>query len=111
MTIPPIGQIPKRALIAGVSLSPKCQITTVDPYPFVTGNFVRITDLDSCMPVLRGMDQINDNLYQIEFIDILNFYIKDPITFKYVDSTGFTPYVSGGRCNLENHTFIFNPPP
>lgn len=111
MAIPPIGQIPRRALIAGVTLSPQCQVTTVDPHEYITGDFVRITDLDSCMPVLRGMDQINNGLFEIEVNGINTFLLKDPITHIFIDSTLFTPYVQGGRCNLDNHTYIFHPPP
>ena len=109
--VAPIGQIPKRALIFGVSLSTKCQITTIDPYPYITGNFVRITDLNSCMPAFRGMDQINNELFEVEVNGTNTFLLKDPTTKLYIDSTGFTPYVSGGRCNLDNHTYKFNPPP
>lgn len=111
MAIPPIGQIPRRALINGVTISPKCLVSTIDPHGYVTGNLVRITDLNSCMPVLRGMDQINNGLFEIEVFSATSFYLKDPVTHLYIDSTTFTPYTSGGRCNLDNHNFIFYPPP
>ena len=111
MAVPPIGQVPKRADIAGVSLNVKCQVTTVAPHPYISGNFVRITDLDSCMPVLRGMDQINNELFLIEVNGTNTFLLKDPITKLYIDSTGFTPWVSGGKCNLDNHTYVFYSPP
>lgn len=101
------GQIPRRALIAGVSLSSRCEVTTAEDHEYVTGNQVRITDLDGMMPVKRGMDQINNGLFLVEVTSSGSFYIKDPITGNYIDSTNFTPYVTGGRVNLDNRQFIY----
>ena len=104
----PIGQIPRRALISNISLATKCQVTTVAPHPYVTGNFVRLTDLNSSMPILRGCDQLNNNLYSVVVNGLSTFLLKDYITDLYIDSTEFTPYVTGGNCNLDNHTYTFH---
>lgn len=101
------GQIPVRAFISGISLAKRCEITIFEEDVFSTGNYVRLTDLDGMMPVPRGMDQINNNLYLIEVTTSTTFLIKDPITHDYIDSTEFTPYVSGGRVNLDHKTFIY----
>jgi len=109
MTIPPIGQVPKRAFITAISLSTRCQITTTEPHAYSSGDQVRLTDLNSSMPILRGMDQINNKLFEIEVDGDSSFLLKYELTKEYVDSTEFTPYVLGGRCNLNNHTYIFEP--
>jgi hypothetical protein len=101
------GQEAVRATISNISLAQRCEITTVEEDVFSTGNFVRLTDLDGMMPVPRGMDQINNNLYLIDVTGSTTFLIKDPITHDYINSTGFTPYVSGGRVNLDQSSFIY----
>jgi len=103
-----IGQIPKRALISAVTNAPRCLITTKDDHGYSTGDQVRITDLNSAIPVLRGMDEINNGLFKIVVDSPTSFYIKDVIRDTYIDSTNFPPYVTGGRCNLVNQEFIFH---
>ena len=104
----PIGQIPVRANIIGVTNEKPCVITTEDPNLFVTGNFVRITDVNSGMPVFRGMCQLNNNRYRIEVVDDTHFKLFYPVTLKPVDSTLFVPYVTGGRVDLIAETFFFH---
>ncbi len=104
----PFGQIPRRASIANITQAIQCEVTTIDPHPYVTGNLVRFTDLNSSMPILRGMDQLNNNLYAVVVSGVNTFLLMDYTTNLYIDSTGFTPYVTGGNCNLDNSTYIFH---
>jgi len=101
------GQEAVRALISGISLDERCEITTTEEDLFSTGDYVRLTDLDGMMPTPRGMDQLNNNLYLIYVTSSTTFLIKDPITHDYINSTGFTPYVSGGRVNLDHTNFTY----
>ncbi len=110
MTLPPVGQIPRRALISNVTNATRCQVTTIGAHGFTSRDFIRITDLDGCMPIRRGMDELNNNLYRIVVDSDTTFLLQDPTTFDYIDSTLYAPYVTGGRCNLDNHTYIFHPP-
>lgn len=103
------GQIPVRANIASVSKAERCVVQTEEENAFATGDFVRITDLDGCMPVPRGMDQLNNGIYLIEIIDVSSFFLKDPETKEYINSVDYTSYVLGGRCNLDHHDFNYLP--
>jgi hypothetical protein len=72
---------------------------------------VRITDLGSDVPVARGMDQLNNNRYQIIVLAVNTFSLLDPITLDPVDSTGFTAWVAGGRVDVESRVISLNNPP
>ena len=102
-----MGQTAHRANISGVSSATKCEITTDAAHGYSTNDFIRITDLNGMMPVKRGVDQINNRKYKIVVTDTDKFTLKNPITFKDVDSTNFTPYVSGGYCNLVETIFEY----
>lgn len=101
------GQIPIRALITGISNSKECQITTEENHGLLSGNYVRLTDLNSSIPVLRGMDQINNKRFKIIVKSETTFTIYNPITNEVIDSTLFTPYVTGGRVDIIAHNFIY----
>ena len=101
------GQEAVRAYISAISLAERCEITTVEEDVFSSGNFVRLTDLNGMMPTPRGMVQINNKLFLIEVTGSTTFLIKDPITHQYINSTGYTPYVSGGRVNLDHTSFTY----
>lgn len=101
------GQEVVRYSISAITNGNPCVITTSETNTFATGNFVRLTDLNSCMPTLRGMDPINNKKFKIVVIDDTNFSLKDPITFDPIDSTNYTPYVTGGSCNLVQETYIY----
>lgn len=59
------------------------------------------------MPIPHGSDQLNGNRYRIVVTGDDTFKIQNPITFKDIDSTNFTPYTSGGNVNLIENTFYF----
>jgi hypothetical protein len=101
------GQAVHRALISGVTNSERCEISTVDPHGFSTGNMVRITDLNGSMPSPRGMDQINNKRFLIYVTGLSSFLIKYPITHEYVNSINYTPWVSGGRVDVEETSYIY----
>ena len=101
------GQEVVRYEISAITNAKPCVITTSAVNGFATGNFVRLTDLNSCMPVLRGMDPINNEKFRIVVIDTTNFSLEWPVTFKDVDSTNYTPYVTGGSVNLVQNEFIY----
>lgn len=106
-----IGQIPHRSVIQAVSLSFPCVITTVDAHGYFTYDFVRLTNLNGCMPFPHGVDPLNNNKYRIIVIDDQTFKIQNPITFEDIDSSNFAPYTEGGNANLvENNFFYYGAP-
>lgn len=102
------GQEAERAFVENITNADRCVVTTTEQHGYTTGVFVRLTDMNSSIPTLRGMDQINGKKFKIVVVDDTSFYIKNPITDKYINSTNYTPYVEGGRCNLVQDEFIYN---
>jgi len=102
------GQEAHRYNISAISSANPCVVTTSAANDFVTGNFVRIMDLDGSMPIPRGSDQIDGNRYLIEVVDTTNFKLKDAITHEYISSIGYAPYVSGGNVNYVEQVFYYN---
>lgn len=109
MTQPPIGQIPERANIVNITNSLPCQVFTDGPHEFQNKSFVRITDLNGSMPISRGEDELNNSKFRIIVSGEDSFYLQNPITFNWIDSTEFPPYVTGGSCNLVQPNFVFYP--
>ena len=101
------GQAVLRVGISAISLAEKCEVTTDAVHGLVTGNQIRITDLNGRIPVPRGFDQINNKRYEVVVNSTTTFYIKDVITEEYIDSTNFTPYVTGGSVNLFQTQFDY----
>ena len=101
------GQIPIRALITDVSNSIPCQVTTDGDHGLVTGDFVRLTDLNGMIPIVRGMDQINNKRFKIIVTDTTHFNLYHPVTDKPVDSTLYVPYITGGRVDIIAHNFVY----
>ena len=56
----------------------------------------------------RGMVQIDGGLFLIFVDSTTTFLLRDPISMEYIDSTDYESYVSGGRVNLENTTFLWS---
>jgi hypothetical protein len=102
------GQIPYRALVAGVTNSVQCEVSTVDPHPFLSGQEVRFTNLNGGVPSPMGMDQINNYRYVVVSTGLNTFKIIDPITLEFVDSTNFVPWISGGNINLIQQNFYYH---
>ena len=101
-----------RAEVNGVTNSPQCEVTTIDPHPFITGQEVRFTDLNGMIktpPGVRGMDQINNYRFKVITTGDTTFKIVDPITNKYVDSTNFVPWIQGGNITLVTQQFTYYP--
>lgn len=103
------GQASAHATISNITQADPCVITH-SAYTFQTNQIVRLTDLGSDMPTLRGMDQLNNNRYKIVVLGATTFSLKDVITGEPIDSTAFTAYVTGGRITLETHVISLNNP-
>ncbi len=102
-----MGQIPKRSNILAISNAFPCEVT-IDINPgYITGDFVRLSNLNGAMPIPHGSDPLNNYRWQIVLTSDTTFNLKYPITHEYVDSTNFTPYVTGGFCNLIDRNFIY----
>lgn len=102
------GQIPRRALIAGITNSFPCSLETVEAHGYSSLQFVRLTDLNGVMPIPRGEDPLNDHRFRIIVTGSTTFNLQDPVTHKYIDSTNYTPYVEGGNCNLIAQEFVYH---
>lgn len=103
-----MGQATARADILLVTNACPCLVTTSAAHGYSTGDFVRITDLNSGIPVPRGQDQINRNRYRIVVTDTDKFTLEDPITFENIDSTTYPTYVTGGYVNLIQTDFEYS---
>ena len=103
------GQEAVRASISAVSKSDPCTITTASSHGLSTGNWVRITDLGPVgrKATDRGMDQLDGKEFIVYVTTTTDFYIRDPITMQYIDSTNYVTYVSGGQVTLEQQEFIY----
>jgi len=101
------GQAVVRSDISAITLSERCEVTTSDVHGLSTGNMIRITGLNGMIPVKRGFPQINNNRYQVQVISTTAFQLRDPITKEYIDSTGYTPYVTGGNINLFQTNYVY----
>lgn len=96
-----------RANILNISNSLPC-VVTIDVNPdYVTGNFVRLTNLNGGMPIPHGSDPLNNYRWKITMLTDLTFSLSHPVTGFPVDSTNFTPYVEGGFCNLINDNYVY----
>lgn len=105
----PIGQLTERVAIVNITNTLPCEVTTEEAHGFANKSFVRLTDLNGVMPVPRGEDPLNNHKFRIIVTGSTTFTLQDPITFKFIDSTLYTPYVEGGSCNLVQSTYIFYP--
>jgi len=105
----PTGQVPRRASIIAISQANPCEVTTSAAHGYATGDHIRITDLDYCMPVHRGMDLLDGSLYEIVVTGLTTFTLRDTITHLDIDSTLYAPYVTGGQCTLDNPTYNYLP--
>lgn len=101
------GQESNRTNISAMTNADPCAVTTDAVHGYTTGGFVRITDLNGAIPIHRGMNPINNGRWEIVVTSTTAFTLKDPITHKDLDSTDFTPYVSGGYCNLIETSFDY----
>lgn len=101
-----------RALIAGVSQADPCVVTTTAAHGFQTDQIVRITDLGNVGPnaAARGMDQLNNRRFLITVLNTTTFSLRDVITDEPIDSTNYTAWVSGGRCDIESRVISLNNP-
>lgn len=102
-----IGQIPHRSDILNITSGLPCTVTTTTEHGYFTHDFVRLTNLNSCIPIPRGMDELNGYKFRIVVTGTDSFYLEDPITFIPIDSTTFPPYVTGGYCNRIEQTFFY----
>lgn len=103
-----MGQTPHRSDITAISNALPCAVTTTEEHGYSTGDFVRLTDLNGAMPIPRGEDPLNNYRWEITVTGVDTFTLKYPVTHEPVDSTNFTPYVSGGYCNRIEDNFYYN---
>lgn len=101
------GQTSHRASITGITNAKPCAVTTSEEHGYSTYDFVRLTDLNGCMPTVRGMNPINNYRYRIIVTTTTEFTLQDPITFDAIDSTDYPPYVEGGYCNRIETDFYY----
>jgi hypothetical protein len=94
------GQEVVRSDISAVSNAERCEITTSSAHGLSTDQFIRVTDLNGMIPVNRGQTQINNQRFKVYVTSTTTFYLRDPITSSYINSTNYTPYVEGGSVNL-----------
>lgn len=105
------GGVPAfRALISGVTQANPCVITTTAPHGFQTNQIVRITDLGDVGVTDRGMGQLDGNRYLITVLSSTTFSLSFVSTGLPVDSTSYTAWVSGGRCDIETRVISLNNP-
>jgi hypothetical protein len=102
-----MGQVPHRASILNITNAIPCSVETTEEHGFFTDDFVRITDLNGAMPIPRGSDPLNNYRFQIVKTSDDTFNLYHPVTHKPVDSTNFTPYVSGGKVNKIEPDFVY----
>lgn len=101
------GQEIVRSDISAVTNAEKCEITTSSAHSLSTGDFIRVTDLNGMIPVNRGQTQINNQRFKVYVTSTTTFYLQDPITSNYINSTNYTPYVEGGSVNLFQQTYQY----
>lgn len=102
------GQESARFDISNMTNANPCVVTTTEAHGYSTGDFIRITDINSRIPVLRGMDQLNNRRFKITVIDDTSFSLVDPITLDRINSTTYPPYIEGGFCNLIATQFTYS---
>lgn len=103
-----IGQIPHRADLQSVSLADPCVITTIGAHGYHSFDFVRLTNLNGCMPSPHGVNPLDGNKYRIIVLSDQTFKIQNPITFADIDSTNYSPYTTGGFANLVTKDYFFH---
>ena len=103
-----IGQLPHRFNVTLITNALPCEVTTDLDHEYATDDFVRLTDLNGGMPIKRGEDPLNNKRWQIIVTGTTTFTLKHPVTHIPVNSTSFTPYVTGGYCNLIENNFYYN---
>jgi len=102
-----MGQTPHRSDISNITNAFPCVVTTTEEHGYSSYSFVRLTDLNGCMPIQRGEDPLNNYRFRIIVTGVNEFKLQHPVTNKYVDSTNYPPYVTGGYCNLIETDFNY----
>ncbi len=102
------GQIPHRCDILSITNALPCKVTTTEEHGYSNNAFVRLTDLNGAMPIPRGIDPLNNYRWQIVVTGLDEFTLNHPVTHLPVDSTNYTPYVTGGFCNLIETNFVYH---
>ena len=103
-----MGQESHRFGISNITNAVPCVVTTSTSHDYVTGDFVRLTDLNGSIPVKRGVDQINNKRFRIIVTSVDKFSLEDPITFESIDTTTYPTYVAGGSCNKIETEFQYS---
>ena len=103
------GQAVERASISGISNAERCEITASAAHGLTTEDRVRVTDIGNVGPnsANRGFENIVNKRFVIVVTSTTTFLIKDEITNEYIDSTNYTPYVSGGYATKEQTQFVY----
>ena len=108
------GQTEVRYNISAISQADPCVVTTDGDHAFLTGNYVRITDLGlvgqdalPTSPVDRGMLQLEGGRFTVKKVSDTEVSLHDPITGEDIDSRSYDAYVEGGSINLITQTFEY----
>jgi len=103
------GQTAVRSDISAITNADKCQITTSTAHGLAIGDLVRVTGLGNSglRATDRGFEEIDGKRYKVYVTSTTEFYIQDPITSDYVNSSDFTTYIEGGQINLEQTAFEY----
>ena len=105
------GGVPAfRAFISAVSQANPCVVTTTASHGFQTDQIVRITDLGDVGVTDRGMGQLDGKRFGIIVLSSNTFSLYDVITGDPINSTSFTAWVAGGRCDIETRVISLNNP-
>lgn len=102
-----MGQIPRRSNILSISNALPCVVEINDNPGYLTNDFVRLTNLNGAMPIPHGSDPLNNYRWKITLLSDTTFFLRHPVTNEKVDSTNYTPYVTGGFCNLIDREFVY----
>lgn len=102
-----MGQVPRRSDILSITNALPCAVATTEEHGYSTHDFVRLTNLNGAMPSPHGSDPLNNYRFRIIVTGVDTFTLQYPVTFEPVDSINFTPYTTGGYCNLIERDYIY----
>lgn len=103
-----IGQIPHRSFIENITNALPCEVFTTEEHGYSTFDFVRLTNLNGCMPPPHhGSSELDGNRYRIVVTSTTSFTLQDAITYEPIDSRTYQAYVEGGYCNRIANNFYY----
>ena len=108
MSMHAIGQIPHRAFITNITNALPCEVFTTEEHGYRTFDFVRLTNLNGCMPPPNnGSAELDGNRYRIVVTSSTSFTLQNPTTYEPIDSRLYEVYRQGGFCNRIAQDFYY----